>query len=129
MTATVPSGSSFRHYRPICRHVVSSILLSRRGARGPYHIEDAGREAEHQEYHQPPRRDAEPPVECPADAGTYQDPGHEFNREPKSARKTGGIGARLTSGWFGRAARPLPVELIAETPQPRGESSLIGGAV
>src|SRR5258708_35472820 len=128
MTATVPL---LLHPDAAGRHAVTSFFSTfgrsgrialRRNACRPHHIDDAGREAGQQERETPPRRDPEHAVECPADGGTDQDPGHELAGKPKPARISRCIGARSTSVCFGRLARPLPAELITETPEPRGKS-------
>ncbi len=94
----------------------------------PNHIHHAGCEAEQQEYDQPPRRNSEQLVQRPADAGADQDPGYEFAGEPKPARVSRRIGGRLASARIRRFARPVLAELIAETPEPRRKSSLLGSA-
>src|SRR6266849_8697724 len=137
MTATVPYASSSRRRRPTCRQVVSSFLtLGRnagtapgRDACSPHHINHAGHEAEQQKYDQAPRRDPEHAVERPADAGAEQHRAHELAGKPKPARISRCISGRWTTTCFGRFVRPLPAESIAETPEPRGKSSLIGTAL
>ena len=62
----------------------------------------------------------------PADGGTDQDPSHEFTREPEPARVSRCVGSRSTAVFFRRFTRPSVAKLIAETPEPRGESSLVG---
>src|ERR1700731_2954469 len=138
MTATVPSVLSSKT-RPAIVPSRRIVLPARwlltlglgapvwfgRDASSPHHIDNARREAEQQEHNHPPRRDPEQPIKRPADPGADPDAGHELAGEPKSARISGCIGGRSTSARFGRFARPLPVDLIAETPEPRGESSLV----
>src|SRR6266481_2480696 len=145
MTATVPYASSSRRRRPICRQVLSSFTLGRnarlpalprmrgrvgrRDACRPHHIHHAGHEAEQQKYNQAPRRDPEHAVERPADAGTEQHPAHELAGKPKPARISRCVSGRWTTTCFGRFVRPLLALSIAETPEPRGKSSLIGTAL
>src|SRR5262249_41168899 len=67
-------------------------------------------------------------VERPADGGTPQDPAHKFAGERDPTRVSRCIGGRSRTICFGRFVRPLRAELITETPEPRGKSSLVGWA-
>jgi hypothetical protein len=95
----------------------------------PHHIHHSGCKAKQQKHDQPPRRDSEQTVERPANEGADQDPGYEFAGEPKTARVSRRIGGRLTAVRLRRFARPAVAKLIAETPESRGESSLVGSAL
>jgi hypothetical protein len=107
----------------------SAGTAPRSDTRRPDHIHHTGRKAEQQEHDQSPRRDPEKPVKRPANAGADQDPGYEFAGKPKPARVSRRIGGRSAGARFGRLARPVLAELIAETPEPRGESGLVGSAL
>src|SRR4029077_20354530 len=93
----------------------SPLTVARWTACRPYHIEHAGGETEQQEHDQPPRRDAEPAVEPPADQGADEDAGDELGRKPHPARHAGSDGRRVFRRR--RAARPVTAEFLAETPQ------------
>jgi hypothetical protein len=137
MTAAVPVFHHFFNHN--AASIMPSgcvILLTVRPTAGivprrnrPYHIHHAGCKAEQQKHDQPPRPDSEQPVEHPADTGTGQDRGYEFAGKPKPARVSRPIGGRLTAARLRRFARPVLTELIAETPKPRGKSSLLGSAL
>jgi hypothetical protein len=94
----------------------------------PHHIYHASRKAEQQKHDQPPRRDSQQAIKPPADASTDQDPAYEFAGEPKPARVSRRIGGRLAAARFRRLAWPVLAKPIAETPEPRGKSSLVGSA-
>ena len=99
------------------------------GARGAHHVEHACREAEEQEHDQAPRRDVEPAVEQPAHQGPDQHAADELGREPETAAEPGSVGLRSRrSIRLVRPARSNAVEPFAEAPQPRRESSLVGGS-
>jgi len=135
MTATVPVH--FPDDAPITpsgRVIVPTVrrtagIAPWRDACRPDHVHHTGRKAEQQKHDQPPGRDSEQPVKRPADAGTDHDPSYEFASEPKPARVSRRIGGRSAGARFKRLARPMPAELIAETPEPRGKSSLLGSAL
>ena len=71
--------SLFRSPEP-CRHRV----LARDHSGGAHHIEHARDEAEQKKYDKPPGRDAEQPVDQPAEAGADQHACNEFAREPEA---------------------------------------------
>jgi hypothetical protein len=104
-------------------------IVPRPDACRPHHIHHSGRKAKQQKNDQPPRRDSKQSIKRPADGGTDQDPDDEFAGEPKTARVSRCIGGRLTAVRLRRFAQPVVAELIAETPESRGESGLVGSAL
>src|ERR1700742_407366 len=64
-------------------------LVARNDTRGAHHVEHAGGEAEQQKYNEPPRREPEPAVDQPAEAGADQHACNKFVRKPEAPRVTG----------------------------------------
>src|SRR5688572_14788747 len=109
--------------------------LSPRCARGvvpdhasrPHHVENTRGEPEQQKHDHSPRRNPEPPVEQPADAGAKQDSSHELGRQPEAAGDRRRIRCRTCSGLtIGSTAGIDLAKPFAETLQPRGERDLVG---
>jgi hypothetical protein len=100
-----------------------SARLRRKPCRS-HHIEDARDKAEQEKYNHSPRRNSKQAVDQPPNEGADKHAHHELGRETKAARECRGI-PRGSAAWRARWARPLLVEPIAETPQPRGERSLV----
>src|SRR6185295_676637 len=97
-------------------------------ARGAHHVDDAGGKAEQEKHDHPPWRDSEPTVERPADERADQDTGNKLGGEAEAAGKRRRIASRPSR--FDFAVRLLMLgEPIAETLEPRGESSLFGRPV
>src|SRR5262249_32529477 len=128
----VPVGS-----RPPGRSRRKQSILSmlRAGARtageagGAHHVHHAHAEAQQQEHDHAPGRDMEPAVDQPAHQGPDEHASHELGRKPKAAGEPRGIGSRRRSrARILRPARADAVEPFAEAPQPRRESSLVGGS-
>ena len=121
-------------HRRICPVVPKLPRLSRPLARpagntgGAHHVEDAGGEAEQEKHDHPPRRNAEPAIERPADERADQ-------RRRRPVRWKAGSRGRLPTDRSSNRIRAstcrlvpgLLVEPFAETLEPRGESSLFGG--
>src|SRR5487761_81222 len=95
-------------------------------SRGAHHVEHARGKAEQQKYNQPPRRDAEPAVDEPAEAGADRHACNEFAREPEALGVAGcsrrPIFASVVGCLFGALAR----QTLAEPLESRGESSFAG---
>src|SRR5450631_2669101 len=108
---------------------VAPLIVAGGNPRRPHHIEHAGGETEQQEHNKPPRRDAEPAVEPPADAGADENAGDQLGREPDPTRHARTNGFRRWAFRLRHTARPVAAELITETPQSRGKSSLVLGLV
>ena len=104
MTATVPRSLATR--AAARRHVLLFEPVAR--ATAPHHIDDAGGKTEQQEYDQPPRRDAEPAVEPPADAGADENAGDQLGREPEPARHARIHGSRRRVFRLRRAGSAVP---------------------
>jgi hypothetical protein len=124
MAATVPSRG--HHLR---RHAPSGCAVAgiRRNSGCSHQIEDARNEAEQHEHDEPPRRESKPPIEHIADHGSYQHARHQLGGEPQAACHRRTVGGRPgVGGKFGTLTRPILGEPVTETPEPRGESSLIG---
>src|SRR5690606_3849739 len=107
--------------------ILPGKLISRCHSGCAHHVQDACGETKQQKHDQSPRRDAEPPIQQPADQRSGNHARHKLCGKPKAARNGGRIGTRCAAGW--RLDRPSPLglaELGAETPEPRGERSLVG---
>src|SRR5580693_4178046 len=97
-----------------------------RDARGTHHIEHAGGKAEQQENNEPPRRNTETAIDEPAEAGTDQNAGNEFAREPKAASVARCGRRAIFRSVIRWVLCTLKCKTFAEPLQPRGESGLIG---
>ena len=89
-----------------------------------HHVKDPGGEAEQQKHDEPPRRNSQPAVEQPADQRADDDTRDQLGRKPETARHRRSIGVltrtAVVFGWSVRSCEP-----VAETLEPRGESSLV----
>ena len=96
-----------------------AITWSARQPRRAHHIDDAGGEAEQQKDNEPPRRDTQPPIDEPAEAGSDQHRGHQLGREPKAARHR-----RTVAAWpsAGRRSRTSLLALTWSSWSPRRRS-------
>ena len=86
-TLVIPIRRRLLPVRP--RRACTSLpaILAWRHGGGPHHVDDTGGETEQQEHDQPKRRGSDQAVECPAKSRADQDPGNEFARKSKPARK------------------------------------------
>ena len=98
-------------------------------ARCPHHVEYARGKAEQKKHDQPPRRNAKPAVEQPAQSGADQHTGNKLGGEPKATRHRRRIGGRRSAGAvIDRTAAAL-TQPFTETLKPRGESGFVGRAI
>jgi hypothetical protein len=100
----------------------------RNDPRSPHHVENAGGEAEEQKHDHSPGRDSQQTVEHPTERRANHNSGDEFGRKPKTSGHRGRIGGwRLLRTALGRMIGMDVAESLAQTLEPRGKCSLVGG--
>src|SRR5215469_3755082 len=119
--------------RSICHDTtVATVTLRWRTSlrcnpRRAHHIKYTRSEAEQEKYSEPPRRNPEPAVDEPTEAGSDYHACNKFTRESETSRVAGCSRRPIRTRTIGGLVRTfVACKLFAEPLESRGESGLIG---
>src|SRR5215472_7866597 len=95
--------------------------------RRAHHIKHTRSEAEQEKYGEPPRRNPEPAVDEPTEAGSDDNGRNKFTRESETSRVAGCSRRPIHTRTIGRPVFTFGAcKLFAELLESRGESDIIG---